>query len=121
MVKHLHATRSDCPIATTLDLLGDKWTLVIIRDMVAGKKHFSDFLDSRERITTSILASRLAAMEAGGLIEKRPYQQYPVRLEYKLSKKGAALLPVLQDICRWAARHSPAAGPAPKGLMRRKA
>jgi DNA-binding HxlR family transcriptional regulator len=75
--------RSGCPIATTLDLLGDRWTLVIVRDMVMGKKRFGDFLKSPERIPTNILTDRLARLAEFGLLEKRSYQDNPVRFEYR--------------------------------------
>jgi DNA-binding HxlR family transcriptional regulator len=94
--------RSACPIATALDIVGDRWTLVIVRDLVIGKSRYSEFLDSPERITTNILASRLKRMEEVGLIEKRPYQEHPPRHEYRLTGMGIKLLPVLQGMCRWA-------------------
>lgn len=94
--------RSDCPIATTLDLLGDRWTLVIVRDLLTGKTRFGDFLDSPEGITTNVLAARLARMEATGLITRTPYQERPTRHAYTLTPRGQRLRPVLQEICRWA-------------------
>ena len=97
--------RSGCPIATTLDLLGDRWTLVIVRDLLTGKSRFGDFLKSPERIPTNILTDRLERLEAFGLIEKASYQQNPVRFDYRLSQKGADLLPALQAVCVWANRH----------------
>ena len=83
--------RSGCPIATTLDLVGDRWTLVIARDMLMGKKRFAQFLTSPERITTNVLTERLSAMQEAGLIEKLAYQQRPIRFEYRLTKKGLGL------------------------------
>ncbi|MEE9381243.1 MAG: helix-turn-helix domain-containing protein [Hyphomonadaceae bacterium] len=96
----LHA-RSGCPIATTLDIVGDRWTLVILRDLINGKKRFGDFLASPERITTSVLTVRLNDMVKAGLLSKAPYQQRPRRYEYVLTDKGRALHPVLQSICKW--------------------
>jgi DNA-binding HxlR family transcriptional regulator len=97
--------RSGCPIATTLDLVGDRWTLVIARDMLTGKKRFAQFLTSPERITTSVLTEKLFQMEEAGLVEKLAYQQRPPRFEYHLTKKGRGLIPVLHEICRWANRY----------------
>ena len=97
--------RSGCPIATSLDVFGDRWTLVIIRDLVTGKSRFGDFLKSPERIPTNVLTDRLLRLEEFDLIEKKPYQAHPARYEYKLTQKGAELLPVLQSICRWANTH----------------
>ncbi|MBT3536647.1 MAG: helix-turn-helix transcriptional regulator [Rhodospirillaceae bacterium] len=112
--------RSGCPIATTLDLLGDRWTLVIVRDMLTGKKRFSEFMDSPERITTNILTSRLADMEASGLVERSPYQKRPTRFEYGLTEKGLGLLPILQEVCRWGNRHMPETWVPPDNFMNRK-
>lgn len=97
--------RSGCPIATTLDLLGDRWTLVIVRDMIMGKSRFGDLLKSPEHIPTNILADRLQRMEAFGLLQKHRYREKPTRFEYHLSEKGADLLPALQAVCAWANRH----------------
>ena len=97
--------RSACPVASALDLFGDKWTLVVIRDIVAGKKRYGEFEKSPERIPTNILADRLRALEQYALIRKVPYQSRPKRYEYRLTDKGADLLPVLQAMARWANRH----------------
>jgi DNA-binding HxlR family transcriptional regulator len=109
--------RSPCPIATTLDLVGDRWTLVILRDLLMGKSRYSAFLASPERITTNILADRLARMEKEGLIEKRPYQSHPVRHDYSLTEKGRALLPMMQEMCRWANQFIPGTWTAPDRFM----
>jgi len=112
--------RSGCPIATTLDLVGDKWTLVLVRDMINGKARYSEFLDSPERITTNILASRLVQMEQSGLVEKTPYQQRPQRFAYSLTEKGRELHPVLQAICRWGNRYYPDSWTPPASFMEPK-
>jgi DNA-binding HxlR family transcriptional regulator len=78
-----------CPIACTLDLIGDRWTLLIIRDMMFfGKQRFDQFLDSAEGISTNILASRLKSLEASGLVEKQPYSNHPRRMNYSLNRTG---------------------------------
>ena len=99
--------RSGCPIARTLEILGDRWSLILVRDLMTGKERYGEFLASPEGITTNILADRLKRMEGAGLIEKHPYQQHPVRHAYRLSEKGRDLLPVLQAISRWGNRHIP--------------
>lgn len=99
--------RSPCPVANTLDILGDKWTLLVIRDLFFGKQLYGEFLDSPEKIPTNILAERLKRLEAGGLIGKKPYQDKPVRYAYFLTDKGRDLLPVLAEIARWANKHIP--------------
>lgn len=112
--------RSGCPIASTLDLVGDRWTLVLMRDLVNGKSRYKDFLDSPERIASNILTARLTSMEQEGLIKSRPYQLRPKRFEYKLTSKGAALMPVLQEICRWGEAHLPKRWKAPAAFMNKK-
>lgn len=112
--------RSGCPIATTLDLVGDRWTMVILRDMINGKKRFSQFLDGPERITTNVLTDRLQQMEAAGLVTRTAYQQRPRRHEYDLTAKGEALLPVLQEICRWGNRFIPGTWVPPASFMKRR-
>ena len=114
------AYRSGCPIASTLELVGDRWTLVILRDLVNGKTRYKEFLESPERIASNILISRLAAMEAAGLITARLYTERPKRFEYRLTKMGAALLPLLQEMCRWGQAHLPGRWIAPRDFMTKK-
>lgn len=118
--RYSRSARSGCPIAMTLDSVGDRWTMVIIRDMLTGKSRFGEFLDSPERITTNVLTDRLAQMEDLGLIEKSAYQRRPLRFEYRLTEKGEALLPVLQAMCRWANRFWPDTWVPPESFMKRK-
>ena len=99
--------RSCCPITTVLDTLGDKWTLLVIRDLVLGKRRYQEFMSSPERIASNILANRLAKLEAAGLVTRRAYQQKPARYEYLLTKKGKGLRPVLEAIIVWGQEHYP--------------
>ena len=115
-----HFARSPCPIAVTLDLVGDKWSLVIVRDMLVGKRRYGEFLASPEGIPTNILANRLKRLEACGLVSKRPYQDRPPRYEYDLTPSGVSLLPVLQAISRWGNRNIPDTWTPPKKFMKRK-
>ena len=110
--------RSPCPIAVTLDTLGDKWSLVLIRDMLVGKKRFGAFLASPEGITTNILADRLRRLEREGIVERRPYQTRPVRNAYVLTAKGRALLPVLQEMARWGCTEIGGTWKPPPSFMR---
>nr|TFG54816.1 MAG: transcriptional regulator [Hyphomicrobiales bacterium] len=112
--------RSGCPIASTLDVVGDKWSMVILRDLLTGKRKFGEFLQSPERITTNVLTDRLARLEAHGLIERRAYCERPPRYEYLLTDMGAGLLPVLQEISRWANHHLPGTWTPPEMFMRMK-
>jgi DNA-binding HxlR family transcriptional regulator len=100
--------RSGCPIARALDLVGDKWTLLIVRDLLLrGKTTYGDMANSPERIPTSVLADRLRRLIDAGLIDRSPYQDNPVRYAYRLTDKGAALGPVLDEIVRWGDEHAP--------------
>ncbi len=112
--------RSGCPIASALDLIGDRWTLVILRDLVNGKTRYTDFLDGPERIASNVLSARLTAMERAGLIESRLYRQRPKRYEYHLTPKGAALLPTLHALCRWGEAHIAGRWKAPASFMTKK-
>ena len=109
--------RSGCPIAATLDLVGDRWSLVIVRDLLTGKRRFGEFLASPEGIPTNILSDRLRRMAAAGLIARRPYQERPPRFEYTLTDRGVALMPVLQAMCRWANAHVPGTWTPPQWFM----
>ena len=93
--------RSGCPIASTLDLVGDKWSLVIIRSMVMGATSYSEFLAMPEKIATNILAERLRRLEAVGLIIQDQPRQGSHRGSYKLTSRGAGLIPAIQALARW--------------------
>ena len=97
--------RSMCPITSTLDIIGDKWTLIVVRDLLMGIKRYSDFLETGESITTSILANRLKRLEVEKIICKKPYQNNPIRYEYELTKKGKDLTPVFDQIINWATNY----------------
>jgi DNA-binding HxlR family transcriptional regulator len=112
--------RSGCPIASTLDLVGDRWSLVILRDLVNGKTRFAQFLDSPERIATNTLTARLTQLETDGLIASKLYQKRPKRFEYRLTEKGAALMPVLQAICTFGNGVLPDRWVAPDKFMKLK-
>jgi DNA-binding HxlR family transcriptional regulator len=99
--------RSECPITNVLDILGDKWTLLVIRDLVLGKRRYQEFMSSPERMASNILADRLKKLEAAGLVTRRTYQGNPARYEYLLTKKGKGLEPVLEAIIVWGQKHYP--------------
>ena len=99
--------RSDCPVACAMDIIGDKWTLLVVRDLFRGKHRYNQFLESREGITTNILAERLQRLEQSGLIHKTPYQKNPVRYEYHLTDTGKSLEPVMWSIVEWANKYIP--------------
>lgn len=96
--------RSTCPVGRALDLIGDRWTLLIIRDMlVYGKRTYKEFQDSPERIPTNTLAARLKLLEETGLVERSLYQTNPARYEYKLTTRGRGLKPILTALRDWSA------------------
>ena len=90
-----------CPVACTLDLIGDKWTLLVVRDLLCGKSQFKDFRASPEGIATNILSDRLERLVAQGLVERYPLSEGAGRLAYRLTDKGMTLEPMLQTIADW--------------------
>lgn len=100
--------RSPCPVACTLDLIGDRWTLLVIRDMMFfGKQRYEEFLESPEGISTNILANRLKLLEEASLIAKQPYSSHSRRMNYQLTEKGKSLRPVLKVMVVWGLKHIP--------------
>ena len=100
--------RSDCPIAYSLELIGDAWSLLIIRDIVfAGKHTFGEFLASGEGIARNILANRLARLEAEGLIVKKPHPSDGRKDWYAATEAGLELIPVLLELSKWGAGREP--------------
>jgi DNA-binding HxlR family transcriptional regulator len=94
--------RSECPISCTLDVFGDKWSFLIIRDLLFAKEcTYGDFLKSAEGIATNILANRLVTLEENKIIEKLEHPKSKAKVLYKLTKKGIDLLPVLIEIHLW--------------------
>ncbi len=95
-----------CPIAATLDLVGDPWTLLIVRDLLRGKRRFSELRRSVEGISTSILSARLKALEEAGVVTRRFYSDHPPRAEYLLTRKGHALGVVVGAMASWGERYA---------------
>jgi DNA-binding HxlR family transcriptional regulator len=99
--------RSACAIANSLDILGDKWSLLVVRDMLHGKRTYGELALSPERIPTNILADRLERLVSAGIVTRTPYHQRPVRYAYALTPKGSALGDVLLAYVRWGKQHIP--------------
>src|SRR5829696_10256739 len=99
--------RSTCPVAGALDLVGDRWTLLVVRDLLRGKRRYGDLAASAERIPTNILADRLRRLEQAGLVERRQYSERPPRYEYRLTRMGKDLAPAVRILAEWGLRHVP--------------
>lgn len=100
--------RSSCPISSALDILGDKWSLLIIRDIaLQGKNNYNEFLKSDEKIATNILADRLAMLESVEILIKEEHPESKAKYFYKLSSKGIDLLPVLFEYILWSDKYLP--------------
>jgi DNA-binding HxlR family transcriptional regulator len=97
--------RSNCAVASTLDIVGDKWSLLVIRDLFAGKSTYGELIASDERMPTNILADRLRRLEEAGIVEKSAYQERPVRFAYTLTPKGRDMGEILIAIVRWGRKH----------------
>ncbi len=101
-----HEFRSRCSIARALELIGDKWTLLIVRDLMWHNKHtFQAMQNSVERIPTNILSQRLKKLMDWGLVRREPYQERPLRYHYLLTDNGQSLEPVLSQIMGWGHEH----------------
>lgn len=93
--------RSPCPVARSLDLLGDRWTLLVVRDLLLGRTRFKEFAASPERIATNLLAERLARLRAWGVVEQVPSAPGARHPSYRLTAKGEALRPVVLALRDW--------------------
>jgi len=93
--------RSPCPVAYSLDIFGDRWTLLVIRDLFFGRTRFKDFAASPEGIPTNILTERLQRLLARGIVEQIPAEDGTKRMAYRLTKKGKALGPILKAMRDW--------------------
>ncbi|SCB44055.1 transcriptional regulator, HxlR family [Bradyrhizobium shewense] len=124
--------KSGCPVNLSLEIVGDRWTLLIIRDMVfAGKKHFREFLHSDEGISSRTLAERLQTLLDEGIVTRHDDPNHKLKTVYQLTQAGIDLLPVLVSLGDWGNRYRPAdprlgviakelAGGGPKAIARMK-
>jgi DNA-binding HxlR family transcriptional regulator len=98
--------RSDCPVSCSLDIWGDKWSLLIIRDLMTAKEcTYGDFLKSPEGISTNILAARLKVLEENEIIKKSDHPDSKAKVLYRLTRKGIDLLPIMVEINLWAEKY----------------
>jgi DNA-binding HxlR family transcriptional regulator len=102
--------RSDCPISSALDIVGDKWSLLIIRDIIlSGKNTYNEFLKSEEKIATNILADRLSMLEWAEILIKEEHPDSKAKFFYRLTSKGIDLLPILIEMILWSDKYLPIA------------
>ena len=93
---------SNCPVACALDVIGEKWTLLVLRDLTLNpSRRFQDLIDSLKGCAPNTLSARLASLEEQGLVERRLYEQHPPRMEYVLTDKGREVRPVLKALKAW--------------------
>ena len=98
--------QKSCPVARTLDLIGERWTILMLRDLfLHGPRRFQDFQESLTGVAPNTLSARLKDMEANGLIARRLYSEHPPRLEYHLTEKGKSLGSVVRALRDWGQRH----------------
>ena len=105
--------RSRCPVSCTLDVLGDRWSLLVVRDLMRGKHRFGEITASPEGIPTNILAERLRRLKGKGIIRARRYSGAPPRVEYFLTAKGDELRPIVRAMAEWGVKHAGGIMPPP--------
>ncbi len=121
MARSTRTKTSGCPIDYGLDIFGDRWTLLVIRDLLfAGKRHFKELMELPEGIASNILTARLKKLEERGLIERRADPHNRKQVIYSLTDKGRDLTPLLVEMVRWGGRHDPHT-PVPKSVVTRLA
>lgn len=99
--------QKSCPVARTLDLIGERWTVLILRDLfLKGPRRFQDFQESLSGVAPNTLSARLKELEGSGLIARRLYSEHPPRLEYHLTETGKSLGPILKALREWGQRHT---------------
>ncbi len=106
MIRNSDTCRSNCPINFVLETFGDRWTLLIVRDlMFKGKQTYGDFLESEEQISTNILADRLRRLEAHDIVQKTVAKDNRSKFLYRFTDKGKDLIPIMLEVTAWSARH----------------
>ncbi len=102
--------KQNCSIARTLAFLGERWTLLVLREIFLGHRRF-DQIQGQLGVATNVLSERLASLTEEGIVERRPYSDHPNRFEYRLTEKGLELQPVLLALMKWGDRHKAPDGP----------
>jgi DNA-binding HxlR family transcriptional regulator len=107
-----------CSVARALEAVGDRWTMLVIRDAFHGVRRFDDFQE-RLGVARNVLSDRLSRLVDEDILEKRLYQERPARYEYRLTQKGVDLFPVLVSLMKWGDRHAPEPGGPPMVILHR--
>lgn len=113
--------RSSCPVARSLELVGDRWTLLVVRDLLTGQKRYGELLAADEHIPTNILAERLKRLARAGLVERVQYSAHPPRYAYRLTADGRGLGFAVDALATWGLTHFPGTVrgvPSPEEFMR---
>lgn len=101
-------TSQICPVSCALDIVGDKWTLLVVRDLIfRHKRYFGDFQDSPEKIDANILPDRLGKLEAAGMVLRQPDPDHGCRVIYAVTEKCLGLVPIIMELIRWGTKHVP--------------
>ena len=108
MTKRIYQDQDTCPVARTLNVLGDRWTLLIVRDMIRFRRtKFSELLEALPGLSPNLLSQRLKQLEDSGIVHRELYSEHPPRMEYRLTEKGKALGPVLAAMRDWGEQYEP--------------
>ncbi len=102
----IYKSQEECPVAQTLNIVGDRWTMLVLRDLFQGRRRFNDLLASLEGISPNLLADRLKRLEQHLIVERFFYSDHPPRAEYHLTDKGKALEPVVEAMRAWGRTHA---------------
>ncbi|MBI3794607.1 MAG: helix-turn-helix transcriptional regulator [Nitrospinae bacterium] len=95
----------NCPVAKSLDIFGDRWTLLVVRELLIGKTKYQEIMDALGGISPNLLSSRLKTLEAAKLVKRKTYEEHPRRMEYRLTKEGESLKFLLGVFIHWGGRH----------------
>ena len=107
MARNYSELQPDCPVARTMDLIGERWTLLLLRDLLLhGPRRFQDFQESSPGLAPNTLSARLKEMEAGGLVHRQLYSEHPPRVEYVLTDRGKSLGPIVKALRDWGLKNT---------------
>jgi DNA-binding HxlR family transcriptional regulator len=107
--QRVYTTQESCPVARTLNVVGDRWTILVLRDLSRGRLRYGELMESLAGISTNLLADRLKKLEESGMVEQVAYSNHPPRAEYRLTEKGRAFVPILKALREYGERWEPRA------------